>query len=142
MSETDVAQVHTGQSAQVHIDALGSQVITGTVNYIAPAATTAQNVTTYRVRVNLPQDNKSIRVGMSASVEIGTSQKSNILLIPASAVRTVGAKRLVRKQQTVNGKVSFADTEVKTGTSNDVDIEVISGLNEGDTIATLGTAGK
>lgn len=136
VSERDVAQLRKGQSAQVVIDALGSEVITGTLSYVAPAATVVQNVTTYLVRIDLPKQNEAIRVGMNASVEIATLEKADALIIPASAVRSEGSKRFVRIKQ----GDTFVDREIRIGLGNDVEVEVVSGLNEGDQIAVLGSA--
>jgi HlyD family secretion protein len=135
VSERDVSQLSKGQAATVVIDALGTDVITGTVSYIAPAATVVQNVTTYRVRVDLPKQNKAIRVGMNATVEIATTEKKNVLIVPASAIRSVGTKRYVR----IKEGDTFVDREIRVGMSNDVEAEVTSGLNEGDQIAVLGS---
>jgi HlyD family secretion protein len=135
VSESDVAQIQEGQAAQITIDALGTDVITGTVAYIAPAATNVDNVTTYLVRVELPQDNDAIRVGMTASVDIETDEKTDVLVVPSSAVRAEGNRRIVRKQ---NGE-TFVDTEVRVGLQTDRETEIVSGLNEGDVIAQLAT---
>ncbi|HEX6289272.1 MAG TPA: efflux RND transporter periplasmic adaptor subunit [Herpetosiphonaceae bacterium] len=136
VSERDVAQLRKGQAAQVVIDALGTGIITGTVSYIAPAATVVQNVTTYRVRVDLPKQNEAIRVGMNASVEIATLEQKSVLIIPASAIRSVGTRRFVRLKQ----GTGFVDREIRVGLSNDIEAEVIDGLREGDQIAVLGSA--
>ena len=139
IAESDVAQVQPEQLAQVTLDALGSEPITGTVTYIAPSATVVQNVTTYTIRVALPQDNPAIRVGMSASVAIGVAEKKDVLLIPSSAVRTEGNKHIVRLKTGSSGKTdTFVDTQIRTGLANDVQTEVVSGLKEGDVIAALG----
>ena len=139
IAESDVAQVQPEQLAQVTLDALGSEPITGTVTYIAPSATVVQNVTTYTIRVALPQDNPAIRVGMSASVAIGVAEKKDVLLIPSSAVRTEGNKHIVRLKTGSSGKTdTFMDTPIRTGLANDVQTEVVSGLKEGDVIAALG----
>jgi HlyD family secretion protein len=135
VSESDVAQLKEGQSAQVTIDALGTDVISGTVRYIAPAATVTQNVTTYRVRIDLPTQNQAIRVGMNATVDIATDQREAVLIVPLSAIRSVGVQSFVRFKQ---GE-EFVDREVRLGVSNDTEAEVLSGLNEGDVIAVLGT---
>jgi HlyD family secretion protein len=136
VSEADVAQIAEGQSAQITIDALGTDVITGTVSFIAPASTVEENVTTYLVRVDLPVENTKVRVGMTAAVDIETEAKADALLVPASAVRIEGNRALVRKQE---GE-QFVDTEVRIGLSNDRETEIVSGLSEGDVIAELATA--
>ncbi len=135
VNEADIVGVQEAQTAQVTIDALGSEAITGTVSYIAPAATTVQNLSTYVVRVDLPADVEGMRIGMSASVDINQNERANVLIIPSSAIRTEGNQRFVRVQQ---GE-TFADRQIETGLSTDVDTEVVSGLNENDVIAALGT---
>ena len=136
ISEADIAQIEEGQSAEVTLDALDTDPISGTVSYIAPAATIAQNVATYVVRVDLPEEIEGLRIGMSASVEISQDEREDVLLIPSSAIRTEGNRRIVRVQQ---GE-EFIDREIQTGLSNDLETEVTGGLNEGDVIAAIGVA--
>lgn len=135
INEADIAGVETGQTAQITVDALNSDPITGTVRYIAPAAATVQNVTTYRVEIDLPQGIENLRIGMSASVDINQDERADVLIVPASAIRSEGDQRIVRVQQ---GE-QFVDQVIETGLSNDVDTEVVSGLNEGAVIAAVGT---
>jgi RND family efflux transporter MFP subunit len=134
INEVDIARVEQGQSTQIFIDALGTEPISGTVTYIAPAATMVQNIASYLVRVDFAEDPANVRVGMSATVEIGVAEKQNVLVVPNSAIRTEGGRRIVRLQR----DNSFVDTEVQIGLSNDVETEIINGLNEGDVIAAIG----
>lgn len=69
VSDTDVAKVREGQTAQVAIDAIPGQAFTGTVTYVAPAATVTGTVRTYTVRIVLDQQ-EGLRAGMSARVSI------------------------------------------------------------------------
>jgi len=133
ISESDVAQVEQGQIAQVQIEALGDEQIPGRVSYIAPASTVVQDLTTYLVRIDVDPGVEQVRVGMTANVEIGVEERENVLLIPLSAVRSSGSKRFVRLQR----GSEFVDQELQLGLSNDIEVEVESGLNEGDVIATL-----
>ncbi len=135
INEADIAGVQNGQTAQITVDALNSDPVTGTVSYIAPAAATVQNVTTYRVEIDLPQGIENLRIGMSASVDINQDERQNVLIVPASAIRSEGDQRIVRIKQ---GE-QFVDQAIETGLSNDVDTEVVSGLNENDVIAAVGT---
>jgi HlyD family secretion protein len=131
ISEADVAQIEEGQPVYVTIDALGMAPIDGTIDFIAPAATVVQNVTTYEARVELPRDTPSVRVGMNASVEVGVAEKHDVLVVPSSAIRTEGNKRFVRLLRVDE----LVDTEIHTGLSNDLETEVTAGLQEGDQIA-------
>lgn len=135
INEADIAGVQNGQTAQITVDALNSEPITGTVSYIAPAAATVQNVTTYRVEIDLPQDIENLRIGMSASVDINQDERADVLIVPASAIRSEGDQRIIR----IKEGEQFVDRQIQTGLSNDVDTEVVSGLNENDVIAAVGT---
>jgi multidrug efflux pump subunit AcrA (membrane-fusion protein) len=63
-------------------------------------------------------------------------EQKNVLIIPTSAIRSVGTKRYVRLKQ----GDAFEDREIRVGLSNDIEAEVTGGLNEGDQIAVLGSA--
>lgn len=136
VGETDIASIAAGQPATITVDALDTQPISGTVEYVAPAATVEQDVTTYLVRVALPEENTAIRVGMSALVEIAVAEQPDVLLVPVSAVRSEGGQRFVRLQR----GDTFVDQPVRLGMRNDLEVEVLEGLSEGDVIAVLGTA--
>lgn len=75
VSESDVSRVRVGQTAQILADALDGQEIVGKVTYIAPAATVSGNIRTYLVRVVPDDGNAPLRVGMSVTVVIKTSDK-------------------------------------------------------------------
>jgi HlyD family secretion protein len=69
ISDTDVAKVREGQTAQVQVDAIPGQTFSGKVAYIAPTATVTGTVRTYTVRVILDTQ-AGLRAGMSARVSI------------------------------------------------------------------------
>jgi len=68
ISDVNIGQLRVGQAAQMYADAAPGKVYTGTVSYIAPAATTSGNVRTYVVRLTLKQQ-EDLRPGMSIRVE-------------------------------------------------------------------------
>ena len=136
ISEADMAQIREGQTALVTVDALGIEPITGTINYIAPAAVVVQNVTTYPARIDLPKSLPTVRVGMNVSVEIGIAEKTNVLIIPSGAVHSEGGKHFVQREQ----GDTFVDTAVQIGLTNDIETEITGGLKEGDSIASIATA--
>lgn len=134
IGEIDIVSVEAEQRAYVEIDALNEDSIEGTVHYVAPAATVTQNVATYRVEIDLPEGIDGLRIGMSALVDITQDERTDVLLIPNSAVRTEGNRSVVRLWRDER----FVDTTIETGISSDTETEVLSGLNEGDVIAAIG----
>jgi HlyD family secretion protein len=111
VGENDIPKVHLGDSATIEVDAYNDRKFTGVVTQIASsnngAATqtdnssaTSTDVTNYKVYIRLSPDSykdlidhsrpKSFpfRPGMSASADIQTKTKTNVLSIPINAVTT------------------------------------------------------
>ena len=141
ISESDIAKVAVGQTAQVTFDAFGqNQIFNATVTDIDPAATVISDVVYYRVKLNLDNNDPRLKSGMSANVDILTAEKDNVLMIPQRAVKTDN-----NGQQYVDVLIG---TDVKTQTTqrknvetglsgDDGMIEIKSGLNEGDKVVTF-----
>jgi multidrug resistance efflux pump len=71
LSERDVADVAAGQSANLFVEALGTEVM-GRVAQIAPQATTVGGDVVYEVLIVLDEQPAGLRWGMSVEVEITT----------------------------------------------------------------------
>lgn len=175
VNENDIINVTLGDSADVEVDSYSSQdqrfkgVVTSIAN-TAKDALTAEAVTEFEVKIRLlPSSYQNLlqakpgrrvvpfRPGMTASVDIITNRKSNVLSVPLAAVTTrtdstktasaapeAGAKAegaaaglQAAPQEVVfllrNGKAVM--TPVKTGISDFQNIEIISGIQAGDQVA-------
>ncbi|HKF37009.1 MAG TPA: HlyD family efflux transporter periplasmic adaptor subunit [Ktedonobacteraceae bacterium] len=105
VDETDVARLAIGNAVQFTVGAYGNQQFQGTVAAIAPQGQTVSNVVTYPVTINV--DMKSLQganllPSMTANVSITTDQRTNVLLIPNSAVdfaQTAASQGLVSSSQ-------------------------------------------
>lgn len=143
VSESDVGSVQVGQPAIITLDSVPGQPQQGTVERINPVATTTQNVTAFPVRITLTQNAAgSIRSGANATVQIVTNQRQNILIVPARAVTQISGQPAV----TVLFNNSTFLVPIRTGITDGRNTEVISGLQEGDTVVvpragTTGTGG-
>jgi len=128
VSETDIAKVKLTDSVSMTLDAFGDEVkFSGKVLNIDPAATVIQDVVYYKVKISLDDTDKPIKPGMTANVVIKTAEHPDVLIIPARAVRTNGAKS-VRILE--NGQEK--SVEVKLGIKgDDGKVEVLEGLSEG-----------
>ncbi len=137
LSENDIVRVEAGQSVALSIDSLSGWQATGTVSYIAPVATTTNDVVTYAVRVSFPDSDPAVKVGMTANVDVTTARKDNVLLVPTTALLPKGSGHSV---QILNpdGKTT-REVDVQTGLSDGTQTEITKGLNEGDKIVTLPT---
>ena len=136
LDETDVAQVAIGQEALVSVDAFPDAELTGDVTHIAPVAETQSGVVLYPVTVRLEMTEFPVRAGMTADVEIISASQENALLIPLRAVHTEGGLAYV--DRLAGGSVERV--EVELGLMTDTEVEIASGLEEGDVVVVVAGA--
>jgi HlyD family secretion protein len=127
--------VKAGQKATVIFDAFPNKTFTGIVSSINTTGSVSSGVTTYPTTINLDTANPSIYANMSATASIIINSKDSILYVPTAAVQNQNGQGVVRVLK--NGQVQ--DVTVETGISSDTDIEIVSGLNEGDEVVTAVT---
>lgn len=84
----------------------------------------------YYGMLEVPNENGELRTYMTANIHFVISEKQRVLKVPSTAVRSRGDTKTV--EVLVNGKPERR--EVKTGIKDDVDTEIVSGLNAGDEI--------
>jgi HlyD family secretion protein len=154
IDEADVGQTKVGQKASFTVDAFPDHVFEGTLSQIYYSPVTVQNVVTYTGIVEVRNEKGLLRPGMTANVKIITGQKKNVLLIPSSALRVKlgsgkegkAVKGLGHGGQTVwvMQKGGPKPVQVNTGLTDFTNVEVISGLKEGDPVVTdyLGAKSK
>lgn len=172
VNENDIVRVHVGDTALIDVDAYSSQekIFKGIVTLIANTAnekTTADAITEFEVRILILKESYQdlldagnkypFRPGMTASVEILTTRKENVLAVPLAAVTTRNPAELDRQNgkeesgpQPVSNQsgsrtapkrddkvVLFVNengvakmVEVKTGISDYDNIEIVSGISD------------
>ena len=132
ISEVDAPQVKVGQEATVTFDALPNKTFTGKVTGIDTTGTVSSGVVTYPAIIQLDESESDILPNMSATANIITKIDNNVLLVPTSAIQTVGTSSTVRVLN--NGKITTVP--VTTGDSSGSQTAITSGLSEGETIVT------
>ncbi len=130
VGEADVSKLKLGQVANVTIDALTGQKMTGKISSLDPVATISQGVPVYGIDIAIDVPAPSLKAGMSGSAAVILASKQNVLLVPNTAIRTLGGQRGV---QVVKGGETV-DTPVTFGLANDQFTEAVSGLAEGDVV--------
>ena len=132
VDETDIAKIKLKQEAEVVLDAYSGQKLTAHVDQIAFDAKTVNNVTTYLEDVLPDSPPEFLRSGMTANVTFKVNTKSDVLLIPAEAIKNVDGKNVVRMLGEDLNKPR--EQEIKVGVSDGKKIEVLAGLQENDVI--------
>jgi HlyD family secretion protein len=135
VAEVDVSSVKIGQTAQMTMDALPGKTYTATVSAINPVATVTQGVVNYVVFAKLTDPDGDVLPGMTANLAIETARHTNVLLAPLRAIKTQGTQKIA----TVLYKGQQIVTPVTTGLQNDTQVEITSGLNEGDEVVLSAT---
>jgi HlyD family secretion protein len=141
LDETDVANASIGQAAIVTLDAFSGTEITGTVASIAPVAQVQSGVVLYPVTVRLSPTELPVRGGMTADVEIVTASRESVLIVPLRAIQSADGQSFVLRQ-VAGGQGStppggFERVPVTLGLTNDVEIEITSGLSAGDVVSVV-----
>lgn len=133
IDETDILALQEGQEAEIVVESVGEEVYPGSVTEINKEADTSTGVTQYSAQVLLDKA-PGMLPGMTADVDIKIKGSENALIIPVAALHQTSTGAFVytsfdAETQQYGGKV-----EVVAGMQNDQDAEILSGLQEGDTV--------
>lgn len=132
--EADISKIKIGDKAKFTLDSYGDEILFDAfVIKIDPAETVIEGVSTYKTTLQLEKNDERIRSGMTANLDIMTAQKENIIAIPQRAVISKNGDKFVR---VFEGTV-VVEKIVKTGLrGSNGDVEILSGLNEGEKVIT------
>ena len=156
VDENDIVSITLGQEAEIEMDAIPGEILTGTVVEIANSANvsaqgTMSQKTEFEVTIAIDSPRDELRPGMTASADIITDTESAALSIPIHCVtvRTIEqleegdenarenfephADGFVELVFVVEGGKALA-RQVETGIQGDELIEVVSGLSEGEQV--------
>ena len=172
VNENDIADISINDAAIIEVDAYQDEKFKGVVKEVAYAATTSsggsqQQVTNFEVKIQMLEVVDGMRPGMSATVEIITEERNEVLAIPIQSLTTprkpknsekkasfsvnvdADQKEWGDRSKSMSGKtgrtVVFVINDgvaeqrfVETGIIGERDYEVISGLEEGEKVVTGG----
>jgi HlyD family secretion protein len=130
VDESDIAQVRVGMPVRITADALRDRTFDGRVVRIAPQATVVQNVTQYAVVVDVQNPAQALRLGMTVDAEFIITERRDVLLVPAEAVRGSDPARIV----IVAEGETLTPTTVAVGATDGRLVEITNGLREGQTV--------
>jgi HlyD family secretion protein len=131
VDEIDVAKIALGQKTDITLDALPDAKIPGELTYIAPVSRVEGGVVVYDVKIRLEnKESLNLKSGMTAKADIVTEKKTGVLTIPDRAIIESNGNATVKIM--VDGKLQ--EKQIKTGITDGINTEVLSGLNEGDEV--------
>ncbi len=173
VNENDIVKIKVGNEAKVEVDAYLKKQFKGVVTSIsnsASSALTADQVTNFKVKIRIlkesyqdllegkPATYSPFRPGMTATVDIITTTRANVVVVPISAVvvksDTTAVKGYKVDDEASDDKKAMPKSDkklecvfvkvgnkskiriIKTGIQDDTNIEVLTGLKKGDVVIT------
>jgi membrane fusion protein, macrolide-specific efflux system len=137
LNQIDVAKVKIGQEVTLALDALPGKKYTGKVSKIAPAASQlkGKDIDVFPVEATLTDGDAQIKPGMTADVRIHIETRKGVLSLPIEGVaREAGKSFVTRVLPGEKGAQKTEKVEVQVGARNDREIEIASGIGEGDQV--------
>ena len=140
VDELQISSISVGQQVQITADAVPDKTYVGTVTRVSMKGKSDGGTTTYPVTIRI-DDTDGLRPGMNANAEIVVAEAKNALVVPNAAV-VRGSYVLVTKDSpsaanadtAMEAPEGFVYVPVKTGVSDDDYTQIVSGIQEGDTI--------
>jgi HlyD family secretion protein/macrolide-specific efflux system membrane fusion protein len=137
VDETDIGDVHKGQTVIFHVDAFPGMFLHGEVKEIYPKAEIRDNMVTYDVIVRItdpPEKRRLLRPEMTAYTTIVVKEKKNAIQVPAQAVKIIRGKSVVF----LKGAKGIERREVSAGWTDGGKVEIRKGLKPGQDVLIQG----
>ena len=134
--ESKIDWIKAGQPARIRIDAFADQVLTGVVTTVATTPEQGpwydRDKRNYPVNIKIDEPIEGLKPGMTAETTILVEKMVDVVKVPVNCVRTVGQSSECYVIQ--SGNPNPEKRLVTLGRSNDVHIQILSGLKEGDRV--------
>lgn len=132
IDETEVGSLVEGMPMRITIGALSDYSAEATLEYISPKATENNGASQFQIKAAItPSDTHTIRAGYSANAEIVLQEVKGALSVPESALEFAADSIFVYR---MSQPQVFERIPVTTGMSDGINIQVLSGLKEGEVV--------
>ena len=140
VDELQISSLTVGQKVQITADAVQDKNYVGTVTRVSMKGASNGGTTTYPVTIRIDETD-GLRPGMNANAEIVVAEAANALTVPNAAIVRGGyvlvtqdSPSASKADTTMEAPEGFVYVAVKTGVSDDDYTQIVSGIQEGDTI--------
>lgn len=132
VTQEDIVDLKVGDAVDITFTTYPEDSYTGSILSINTTATSDySNTVSYTVEISVEGELEQLYGGMTADVIFVTEEKEDVLYVSRKAIVEENGKTYVYRKTALGGREL---AEVETGITNGVDIEILSGLEEGDTI--------
>lgn len=136
IDEVDIGKVKPGDSVEVEADSIIGITLEGSIRSISPQIERIGNSLASRVRISLDNHDQILRPGASCRATIRSLAREDALTIPIEAIKPQSGDILVYRMTLQNdNRYKLEELIVSTGLSTLDEMEILSGLEEGDVVA-------
>jgi HlyD family secretion protein len=123
VDENDIGNVKLGQNVTFNVESYSEEVFSGTVKQIRYEPVTVSNVVDYYVIIGAKNVDMKLLPGMTASVEITTKEKKDVLLVSTSSLKLVPTAEMMNdarknfpvEKKKISNVIDVNDKSVKNG---------------------------
>ena len=133
--EKDFGALTIGSSTAIIVPSAPDRPIRGRVAYIDPRVDAAAR--TAKVRIEVPNTDRSLRLGMFVQVRLAGAAGPARPVIPRAALQTVGSRTVVYVAGAEEGR--FIERTIRIGVGTGAVVEVLEGVKVGERVATEGS---
>jgi cobalt-zinc-cadmium efflux system membrane fusion protein len=131
--EKDLGRIQVGQSAIIHVDTYPDEPFGGKVTYISDVLD--PQTRTAKIRCEVRNSKVLLKLDMFATVQLPTTFRRQALAVPVGAIQQLDSKTVVFVRR---GATQFEVREITAGKTVNGQVEILSGLREGEPVATVG----
>ncbi len=131
--EKDLGRIQVGQPAIIHVDTYPGTPFAGKVTYISDVLD--PQTRTAKIRCDVSNSKLLLKLDMFAAVQLPTTFSRQALAVPVGAIQQFDSKTVVFVRR---GATLFEAREITAGTTVNGQVEILSGLRDGEPVATAG----
>ncbi|HUL42940.1 MAG TPA: efflux RND transporter periplasmic adaptor subunit [Bacteroidota bacterium] len=132
VDEIDVGKLKEGMEAELKVGALPTDTVKGILTKISLKADKKDNATVFPIEVQIPKGVRiTLRAGYSANASIIIQKKQSVLTLPERVVTFRNDSAFVKVPK---GAGKPEDILIKTGLSDAINVEIVSGLKDSDEV--------
>lgn len=134
VDETDIGRVHIGQRVEYYVDTYPNRTFSGTIDEIYPQPEIRDNIVYYlAIAKVLKEEAEYLKPEMTTHARIIYQELNDVLTAPNAAIKFEKGEQIVYR---VTGPNQVERVEVEIGLRGEDDTQILSGVNEGDELAT------
>jgi HlyD family secretion protein len=132
VDETEVGKIRPGMELQLVVGAIENDTFLATLKYISPKGVLENGAVQFEIKADVKlQGDQFLRAGYSANADIVLQRAENVLAIKESVLQFEGDTAFVEVE---TAPQAFEKRYIKTGLSDGINIQVLSGLKKGEKI--------